>query len=99
MTEGDPSPSVIQAALNSCYRAGWPTPEELVAKEHAFEDESIDSFTERIEALSEVHTVRMVDIVVWAKENGMLEHVFRTGKLAKENLASAMYILGFTEER
>lgn len=99
MTEVMPTPVQIQTALNSCYRSGWPTPELFVKGIEPYEDETQAEYVERIMKMGEIHAQRMSEIVVdcLSRPKG-LHPVLRAGKLAKNNMTQALYILGYSEE-
>lgn len=92
-------PSVIQASLNSCYRAGWPQPDDIVRIEDRFEGEANEDYAKRLSELREAHRMTMAKIVVDALDTGKLDLLFKLGPLAATNFNRAMYILGYHEER
>lgn len=92
-------PSVVQASLNSCYRAGWPQPEDIVRLEDRFEGEANEDYAARISQLREAHRMIMVKIVTDALSVDRLDRLFKLGPLAATNFNQAMYILGYHEER
>lgn len=99
MTVETPTEVQVQTGLNSCYRAGWPTPEEFVKGVAPYEDESKADYVTRIKMMGEVHNQRMTKIVIEGLQtDGGLHRVFRLGKLARKNLTKALYILGYSEE-
>lgn len=92
-------PSVIQASLNSCYRAGWPQPDDIVKLEDRFAGEANEDYAARLTDLREAHRMIMAKIVVDALDNNKLDLLFKLGPLAATNFNQAMYILGYHEER
>lgn len=92
-------PSVIQASLNSCYRAGWPQPDDIVRLEDRLEGEANEDYAERLGKLREAHRMIMARVVVDALERNKLDQLFKLGPLAATNFNMAMYILGYHEER
>lgn len=92
-------PSVIQASINSCYRAGWPQPDDIVRLEDRFEGEANEDYAARLSDLREAHRIVMVKVVTDALVNEKLDHLFKLGPLAATNFNKAMYILGYHEER
>lgn len=100
MIEDSPyKPSVIQASLNSCYRAGWPQPDDIVRIEDRLEGEANEDYAKRISQLREAHRMIMVEVVMDAMQEGKLDRLFKLGPLAATNFNMAMYILGYHEER
>lgn len=99
MTVEAPTPVQIKTSLNSCYRAGWPTPDEFIEHMERHEDEEFDEYRERLHAFAENHRKVMTEIVINALQNpGGLKVVFRLGKLAKKDLTQALYLLNYSEE-
>lgn len=92
-------PSVIQASINSCYRAGWPQPDDMVRLEDRFEGEANEDYARRISDLREAHRMIMVGVVTDALVEDKLNLLFRMGPLAATNFNKAMYILGYHQER
>lgn len=92
-------PSVIQASLNSCYRAGWPQPDDIVRLEDRLEGEPNEDYAKRLSTLREAHRMIMANVVKDAIYEGTLSRLFKLGPLAATDFNKAMYILGYHEER
>lgn len=91
--------SAIQASLNSCYRAGWPQPDDVVRGVERFSGEPNEDFAARIASMREAHRTTMARVVVDAMDTSTLDRLFKLGPLAATNFNLAMYILGYHEER